>query len=50
MKRLIAMKTRFGNYQTFTKEFNNEKHFNNWFDYMTSRGHKIVGIHEYNGL
>ena len=40
----ITMKTRFGNYRTFTQEFNNENHFNNWYKLMSRKGHKIVGV------
>lgn len=42
----IGMLTVYGNYKTFTKEFNDERHFNNWYDYMINKGHKIVGVYD----
>ncbi|MHA1290085.1 MAG: hypothetical protein ACTSPB_22115 [Candidatus Thorarchaeota archaeon] len=42
----ITIKTRFGNYRTFTQEFNNENHFNNWYKLMSRKGHKIVGVED----
>lgn len=38
------MLTVYGNYRTFTKEFNNERHFDNWYNVMVDKGHKIIGV------
>lgn len=42
----IGILTWNGKYKAFTKEFNNEKHFDNWYDYMINKGHKIVGVYD----
>ncbi len=40
----IGILTWNGKYKAFTKEFNDEKHFDNWYNYMINKGHKIVGV------
>ena len=40
----ISMLTVYGNYRTFTKEFNNERQFDNWYNVMVDKGHKIIGV------
>lgn len=40
------MKTVYGRYSVFQKAFKDNKHFDNWFDLMTSKGHKINGIYD----
>ena len=40
----ITIKSVYGNYGTNVKDFNNEKHFENWYDYMCRKGHKIIGV------
>lgn len=30
-------------YRTYYKRFNNETHYNNWCDFITSRGGKVIG-------
>lgn len=45
IKYIIDFKSTYGNYSTFEKEFNNENHFNNWYDLMSRKGHKIIGVH-----
>lgn len=42
----ISMKSVYGNYTTFTKQFNDEKHFDNWYRYISNRGHKIIGVYD----
>ena len=39
----IDVKSRYGNYSTFEKTFNDVDHYNNWCSYMTKRGNKIIG-------
>ncbi len=39
----IDFKSCYGNYSSFEKTFNDEKHFNNWYLYMSDKGHKIIG-------
>lgn len=48
MVKTISMKTVYNNYTVFEKEFNDEKHFDNWYKLMTRKGHKIIGIYEDN--
>lgn len=38
--------TPFGKYKMINKSFSNEAHFDNWYDFMTSNGYKIIGVHE----
>lgn len=40
----ITMKSVYGNYSNFYREFNNEKHFENWYSLMSRKGHKIIGV------
>lgn len=45
--RKISMKNHFTNrYSVVNKEFNNEKHLNNYIDYMSQRGYKIISIYK----
>lgn len=39
----IDIKSRYGNYSSFVKTFNDEKHYSNWCSYMTKRGNRIIG-------
>jgi hypothetical protein len=39
----IDVKSRYGNYSTFEKTFKDLNHFNNWCNYMTKRGNRIIG-------
>ncbi len=39
----IDFKSCYGNYSSFEKTFNDEKHFENWYFYMSKKGHKIIG-------
>lgn len=43
----ISMKSCYGNYTTFKKEFNDERHFENWYDFMSNKGHKIIGVEKF---
>ena len=40
----ITIKSVYGNYGTNVKDFNNEKHFENWYALMSRKGHKIIGV------
>lgn len=40
---IIDVKSRYGNYSSFEKTFNDVDHYNNWCNYMTKRGNKIIG-------
>lgn len=42
----ISMKSVYGNYTNFTKQFNDEKHFSNWYRLMSKKGHKIIGVYD----
>jgi len=33
-------------YKTVTKQFNDEKHLNNYIDFMEDKGYKTVGIYD----
>jgi len=33
-------------YHNITRTFNNERHFNNWYSWMTKQGLKIIGVHK----
>lgn len=46
MVKTISMKTVYNNYTVFEKEFKDEKHFNNWFNLVTRKGNKIIGIYD----
>ena len=35
---------KYGVYKQVIKKFNDEKHFNNWYDFITSKGGDIVGV------
>jgi hypothetical protein len=48
MKKLINLKSRWGNYSTFEKTFKDEDHFNNWYKLMSRKGNKIIGIENIN--
>lgn len=45
MNVVIDMKTAYGNYRQFTKEFKDENHLNNWCNLMSRKSHKIIGVH-----
>lgn len=40
---IISMKSCYGNYSKFPKQFNDERHFENWYNFMSNKGHKIIG-------
>ena len=40
----IDMKTSYGTYTSFEKQFNDEGHYQNWYRLMSRKGHKIVGV------
>jgi hypothetical protein len=40
---IIDVKSRYGNYSSFEKTFNDIYHYNNWCSYMTKRGNRIIG-------
>lgn len=42
----ISYKTPFGKYRHIMKNFNNEKHFSNWYSYMIKKGYKIIGVED----
>ena len=44
MRLLIRLKSYYGTYKSFIKVFNDEEHFNNWYDYVSNRGNKIIGV------
>jgi len=44
----ISYKTPFGNYRHILKNFSNEKHFSNWYSYMSKKGYKIIGVEDGN--
>lgn len=46
IKRVINLKSRWGNYSVIKKTFNDEQHFENWYNLMTRKGNKIIGINE----
>ena len=46
----IDMKTLYGNYRQFRKEFYDENHFENWYRLMNDKGHKIIGVYDVNEL
>jgi len=39
----IDFRSKYGNYSSFEKTFNDNKHFENWWNYMHKQGHKIIG-------
>lgn len=43
MKMSISIRNKYGKYKQFSKEFNNERHYNNWFAMMVRNGNKIIG-------
>jgi len=45
---LIEMKSKWGNYSSFNKTFNDDNHFTNWYRLMNKNGHKIIGVHDIN--
>mgnify|MGYP003655004843 CR=1 FL=1 len=48
MVRGIGYKSRYGNYMTVNKEFNDEEHFSNWYQYMSGKGYKIISVIDIN--
>jgi len=43
--KLVYCQVKWGrNYKTVVKKFNDEKHFNNWFDFIAGRGGDLIGI------
>jgi len=42
----ISMKSSYGTYRAFIKEFNDYKHFSNWYSYVCRSGAKIIGTSE----
>lgn len=45
--RKISMKNHFTRqYRVVNKEFNDEQHFDNYIDYMSQRGYKIISIYK----
>ena len=47
LKYAINTKSVYGTYGCTIKEFKNEKHFENWYDLMVRKGHKIIGVQPY---
>jgi len=43
MRVQIELKSRYGNYMTIVKDFNNETHQTNWCRMMLRNGHKVIG-------
>ncbi|MHA1288770.1 MAG: hypothetical protein ACTSPB_15355 [Candidatus Thorarchaeota archaeon] len=41
---IISMKSMWGKYKTFIKDFNDEQHMYNWVNLMIKKGHKIIGV------
>jgi len=39
----ISVKNKWGGYQTFSREFESESHFEKWWYLQESLGHKIIG-------
>ena len=35
-----------GEYVSYSKQFNDERHFNNWIDLMARHGYKQIGVHQ----
>lgn len=46
IKARMDMVSPHGNYYSTDREFNDEKHMNNWIAMMTKKGHKTIGIHD----
>ena len=46
MKLAIGYKNKYGKYKTVVKEFNDDKHYNNWVTAMEKYGTKIIGKEE----
>jgi len=44
--KVIGYKRPSGSYAVISKTFNNESHFENWYDYMSGKGYKITGVQE----
>jgi len=42
----ISMKSIYGNYTSFTKQFNDDYHFSNWCELMSKKGNKIIGVYD----
>jgi hypothetical protein len=45
MTAIIQFKTSFGDYKTFTKQFNNNLHMDRYISKMETFGYKQIGIH-----
>ena len=46
INRKLSMKNHFTNrYSVVNKQFNNEKHLNNYIEFMSQRGYKTIGIY-----
>tara|TARA_R100000951_G_scaffold112901_1_gene113989 strand:+ start:175 stop:396 length:222 start_codon:yes stop_codon:yes gene_type:complete len=41
---IINIKSVYGNYSVFEKEFTDDRHQSNWYRFMVKKGHKIIGI------
>lgn len=41
---LISTQGYRGNYKVMRKTFNNDRHFSNWYDLVTRKGLKIIGV------
>ena len=46
MKKLIGYKTASGKYKKEEKDFNDQRHFDNWFDKFTSYGNKVISMED----
>ena len=46
IKKIITVKTANGNYRDMSREFNNEKHFENWYAKYSRMGGKIIGVED----
>lgn len=44
MEKTVSYKNQYGNYKVVTKQFKDEKHFNNWYTFMSDKGYKITSI------
>ena len=44
LKVMVDMKTKYGTYQSFPKEFKDRSHLENWIKYMHDKSeHEIIG-------
>ena len=44
MKKLIGYKNKYGKYKQGEYEFNDQRHYDNWYNKFTSYGNKIIAI------